>query len=169
MQKNSIETIVRRLNEAGVRYLIAGGLAVVAHGYVRFTADFDIILSLDEANVLKAIEALAIEDFRPRVPVPLASFADAELRKQWVEQKGMVVFSLWSSKHPSVVVDIFVENPLDFEKAYSSALRREIAEDTPATFVSLEDLIHLKQAAARDKDLIDIRYLKQIQERLSHE
>ena len=39
MERRSIEVIIRALNEAHVRYLIAGGLAVVAHGYVRFTAD----------------------------------------------------------------------------------------------------------------------------------
>jgi hypothetical protein len=41
-----IETIVRALNESGVRYLIAGGLAVVAHGYVRFTAEGLTVFSL---------------------------------------------------------------------------------------------------------------------------
>ncbi len=35
MTKRSVEAIVDALNAAGVRYLIAGGLAVVAHGYVR--------------------------------------------------------------------------------------------------------------------------------------
>jgi hypothetical protein len=34
MEVRSIETIVRALNEAGVQYLIVGGLAVNAHGYV---------------------------------------------------------------------------------------------------------------------------------------
>ena len=37
MQKSSVEAIVCALNEAGVRYLIVGGMAVVAHGYMRFT------------------------------------------------------------------------------------------------------------------------------------
>ena len=39
MQKNSVVEVVRSLNDSGVRYLIAGGLAVVAHGYLRLTAD----------------------------------------------------------------------------------------------------------------------------------
>lgn len=34
MQKNSVVEIVRPLNGSGARYLIAGGLAVVAHGYL---------------------------------------------------------------------------------------------------------------------------------------
>ena len=43
MEKRSVEAVVRGFNEAQVRYLIAGGVAVVAHGYVRFTADLDLI------------------------------------------------------------------------------------------------------------------------------
>jgi len=33
----SLEAIVSALNSAGVRYLVAGGLAVNAHGYIRHT------------------------------------------------------------------------------------------------------------------------------------
>lgn len=42
----SFESIVRALNDAGVRYLIAGGLAVNAHGYLRFTKDVDFVIQL---------------------------------------------------------------------------------------------------------------------------
>jgi len=41
MEKHSVDAIVGALNMANVRYLVAGGLAVVAQGYVRFTADVD--------------------------------------------------------------------------------------------------------------------------------
>jgi hypothetical protein len=37
MKIEDVRTILRALNDANVRYLIVGGLAVVAHGYVRFT------------------------------------------------------------------------------------------------------------------------------------
>ncbi len=37
MKLTSFEALVAALESAGVRYLIAGGLAVVAHGYARFT------------------------------------------------------------------------------------------------------------------------------------
>ena len=34
MEQHSVDAIVGALNMANVRYLVAGGLAVVAHGYV---------------------------------------------------------------------------------------------------------------------------------------
>ena len=37
MQVRSVEAIVKALNRARVKYLIVGGLAVVAHGYEWFT------------------------------------------------------------------------------------------------------------------------------------
>ena len=59
MRKQSVEEIVRVLNAASVRYLIAGGLAVVAHGYLRFTADVELFLDLDEDNTRRALAVLA--------------------------------------------------------------------------------------------------------------
>lgn len=46
MKLASFEAIVRALNDAGVRYLVAGGLAVNAHGYLRFTKDVDFVVQL---------------------------------------------------------------------------------------------------------------------------
>jgi len=43
MNLASLEAIVRALNGAGVRYLVAGGLAVGAHGYPRATMDVDLV------------------------------------------------------------------------------------------------------------------------------
>ena len=58
METGSVEEIVSSLNGAGARYLIAGGLAVVAHGYVRLTADLDIILDLDHPELRTWLAAL---------------------------------------------------------------------------------------------------------------
>jgi phospholipase/lecithinase/hemolysin len=68
VEQRSIEAIVQALNAAGARYLIAGGLAVVAHGYVRFTADLDLILDLEEENAKRALRALAGLGYQPPPP-----------------------------------------------------------------------------------------------------
>jgi predicted nucleotidyltransferase len=44
MELRSVETVVKALNEAGVRYIIVGGVAVNAHGFVRMTRDLDMVL-----------------------------------------------------------------------------------------------------------------------------
>ena len=93
MERGSVVAIVSALNQHQVRYLIVGGLAVVAHGFVRFTADVDIILSLDEENLGRAINALKALGYRPRAPVEFDEFIDPSTRKRWAEEKNMTVFS----------------------------------------------------------------------------
>ena len=58
METGSVAAIVRALNDHHVEYLIVGGLAVVAHGYVRFTADVDLMLSVDPTNFRRAVTAM---------------------------------------------------------------------------------------------------------------
>lgn len=160
MERRSIEAVIQALNAGGVRYLVVGGLAVVAHGYVRFTADLDLVLDLEETNVRRALAALAELGYRPRAPVELFEFADAAARAAWIREKGMTVFSLFSTEHAATEIDLFAEAPLDFQHAYASAVQMEVAPDTLATFVNLDDLITLKQRAGRPQDMHDIEQLK---------
>ena len=162
MERRSVEAIVRALNDAGARYLIAGGLAVVAHGYLRFTADVDLILDLDTENVRKTLNALQGLGYCPRVPVPAEQFLDADVRARWIREKGMKVFSLISAQHPKTEVDLFAESPLDFNRAAANAMMVDVAPGVRATIVSLEDLLFLKKQAGRPLDLEDIRQLEQL-------
>jgi hypothetical protein len=78
MKLKAIETIFASLNDKKVRYLVAGGLAVVAHGYLRFTADIDLILDMDPKNLHKAMQVFKSLGYRPRAPVELEDFVDSE-------------------------------------------------------------------------------------------
>lgn len=162
MQKAHVVAIVKDLNEAGVRYLVAGGLAVVAHGHTRFTADIDLIVALDSENLLKAIKALKNLGYRPRVPVEAEQFADPVQREAWIREKGMVVFSMASPAAKETVVDLFVEIPFDFDEEYSKASWREVGGGIKAPIVSLERLIEMKRTAGRGKDLLDIEALEKL-------
>ena len=162
MEKHSVEAIVGALNMANVRYLVAGGLAVVAHGYVRFTADVDLIVDLEPANVMRAVTALESLGYRPRAPVAFAEFADPQKRAQWVRDKNLTVFSLYSPQHVLTEIDLFVELPLDFEAAYRSAVRKEVASGVAATFIGIRDLRRLKERAGRPQDLLDLEKLKSL-------
>ena len=162
MERHSVESVVRELNAASVRYLIAGGLAVVAHGYVRFTADVDLVLDLDPENITRAIGAFARLGYRPRAPVAFEELADSETRAQWVRDKGLTVFSLYSPDHPATEVDVFVEAPFDFDVAYRRAARVDVADGVTATFVGLADLLRLKEQAGRPQDVVDIVQLRNL-------
>lgn len=49
----------RLLNDAGVRYVLVGGYALAAHGYVRMTDDVDIAVAPDPDNCRRWVEALS--------------------------------------------------------------------------------------------------------------
>lgn len=159
MTRRSVEAIVTGLEQAGVRYLIAGGLAVVAHGHVRFTADLDMLLDPSDANLSRAVEVLAALGYSPRVPVPIEAFLDADQRATWMREKGMMVFSLGSAQHPATEVDLFLESPVEFSPAFERSLLLEVAPGIPARFISLADLRAMKRAAGRPVDLLDLEAL----------
>ncbi len=162
MEKTSVEAIIRSLNQSQVKYLVVGGLAVVAHGYVRFTADVDLILSVDRDNLTRAVTALGALDYSPRAPVKFEDFVDPANRRKWASEKGMTVFSLFSPRHQATEIDLFLEPPTDFPSAYANAVRQEIAPGLKAEFCSLEDLIKMKTTAGRPRDLDDIARLRQL-------
>ena len=164
MERRSVEAVIQALNRAEARYLVAGGLAVVAHGLVRFTADIDLILDPEPDAMRRAITALSGLGYRPRAPVEFAEFADPVKRRQWGREKGLTVFSAYSPEHQATEVDLFVEIPLDFERAYARAVRLELAPGFLGTFVGLADLIEMKRAAGRPQDLQDIEGLESLQE-----
>jgi hypothetical protein len=161
VDSGSVIAIARSLQKEGVRYLVVGGLAVVHHGYLRFTADVDIVLDMDPDNVRRAIRAFTALGYKPRAPVPFEQYADPMTRAVWAREKNMKVFALWSPEHVATVVDLFLESPFDFARAYAAGGQRELAPGVVATFVGLDDLLKLKAESARPVDLDDINHLRQ--------
>lgn len=154
--------IVQGLNEADVRYLIVGGFAVVAHGYQRFTADIDIIFDFDPANLQRAISVFVNQGYKPRAPIDITLFANAELRAQWQTEKDMLVFSVWRNGKMQAEVDWFIEHPFDFAVEYANRAVLPVGDDTLAPFVSLATLMKMKEEAGRAKDIDDIQVLRAI-------
>ena len=160
VQLRSVEAVFRALQTAGVRYLVAGGLAVNAHGHHRFTKDLDLVLDLVPSNVRSAISALKAEGYVPAVPVEADAFADAGTRDQWIKEKGLTVFQMWSDRHPQTPIDLFVSEPFDFNAEYSRALNKPLFGEVDVRFVARDTLIAMKRAAARPQDLADVAELE---------
>lgn len=91
MKLSTFESLIAALENAGVRYLVAGGLAVNAHGYLRFTKDVDLVVQLIPDDIERAFEALTVLKCRTLVPITASQFADAKLRESWIRDKGMQV------------------------------------------------------------------------------
>ena len=161
MKVDDIRAILGALNHADARYLIVGGLAVVAHGYVRFTQDIDLVLQLERENVLRAMTALTAIGYRPLIPVPAAQFADEKLRQQWRAEKGMIVFQMLDPDRESTRLDIFVTEPFSFVQEFEAAKWHTWGE-LRAPVLRIEALIAMKEAAGRPQDLADAALLRDI-------
>ncbi|MEA3186581.1 MAG: hypothetical protein QOD99_411 [Chthoniobacter sp.] len=159
MELRSVEAIVSALNNAEVRYLIVGGLAVNAHGFVRLTRDVDIVLHLDGENAALGLNVLLKIGYQMAIPEQPEAFANSETRERWRKEKQMIVLKLWSDEHRRTPVDIFVYEPFDFAKEAKQCSMLEIAPGLSAPIVSLETLLEMKRTAGRAQDLIDIEEL----------
>lgn len=164
MKLASFEAIVRALNEAGVRYLVAGGLAVNAHGYLRFTKDADFVIELIPDNIARVFAALEPLGYTPLAPVTAEQFADRATREDWIRNKNMQVLQLWSDRHRETSIDIFVHEPFPFAEEYAKALIKPLYGTIEVRFVSISTLITMKEAAGREQDRIDIEHLRMMLE-----
>lgn len=169
MKLSTLEAIGRALNEAGVFYLVAGGVAVNAHGHQRLTHDPDLVLRLTADNALRGLRALESLGYRPVLPVAAEEFADPDRRHEWISERNMEVFSLVSDRYRDTTVDLFVSEPFDFEEEYRVALVGELTPGVEMRFVRLPTLIQMKEATGRPLDRDDARHLRWIAEELERE
>jgi len=159
MELKSFEAIMGALEDHEVRCLLVGGMAVVAHGHGRMTHDLDLVVQLERENILRAFAALANLGYQPRVPVTAEDFADPENRQRWIDDKQMTVLNLYSDRFRTTPVDLFVQEPFDFDQAYDRAYKANL-EGRTIRFVDLATLITMKEAAGRPIDLDDVRHLR---------
>jgi hypothetical protein len=117
MKLASFEAIVEALNRAEVRFIVVDGIAVIAHGYGRNTEHVDLVIRLEPTAISNAFAALQKLGYQPRVPITATQFADADLRAEWIRDKGMRVLTFHSDLHRETPVDLFISEPFDFEQA----------------------------------------------------
>jgi predicted nucleotidyltransferase len=155
------EEIFRELNKKKVDYVVVGGVAVVMHGVVRLTADLDLMVHLEERNLAKFVEVMNELGYRPKVPVKAESFIDPENRRLWIEEKNMRVFSFYHPKKGIMLIDIFIDEPVSYNKIKEDSVRMKMGNLLIPT-VSVEDLIRLKEISGRPQDIADIEALKRL-------
>lgn len=159
--EGDLQRVFEVLGRARVRYLVVGGVAVVLHGHLRFTADLDLVIALDPDNVRAAVTALATLGYRPRAPVSATDLADPAKRREWIEDKGLTVLSFWSPQLPATELDVFVDEPFPFDAAHGRSVEVSLGAST-LRVASLADMIAMKRIAGRPQDLADIEALEAI-------
>jgi len=153
------ENVFSSLQKNEVRYAVAGGVALVLHGVVRFTADLDLIVDLEPDNLRRFVQTITELGYRPRNPVKAADFLDPALRAGWKQEKEMEVFSFVDPAQPMTLIDVFIEEKIPFREILNE-LALVTAKGITIPVVSLAHLKRLKKAAGRPQDLADIEAIE---------
>ncbi|MBT8043075.1 MAG: hypothetical protein KJN98_07880 [Pontiella sp.] len=158
-----LREIILELSNAGVEFVIGGGVACVLQGVERFTLDLDIAVNLASENLEKFIAVMESQGLIPRVPVAPRSLLEPEVRRMIVEEKNALVFTFMDPRDPRRHVDMFLRDDLSYE-TLNAASERILLNGLAVKVVGKRKLLEIKEAIdpPRDKDQLDISALRRI-------
>jgi hypothetical protein len=144
-----------------VRYVLIGGIAANAHGSPSATFDLDICYAGDDLNLRRLAEALT--ELRARLrgaPEELPFVLDAKTLKMG----DHFTFATEAGDFDCLKNPAGIQG---FGPLAERAKRYKIAGHT-VRVASIDDLIAMKRAAGRPKDLIEIEVLAALREEISN-
>lgn len=145
------------LDRHGVDYLTIGAFAVIAHGYVRATANIDLVARQDRDNLRRLADTFAELNARLRgIDVDLLEIDPTDPD---VLANGAIL-TLDTDAGP---VDYLNDVPGagDYDDLRGRAIEARAA-GVVVRVVGLDDLIRMKRASGRPQDLRDIANLSQL-------
>jgi predicted nucleotidyltransferase len=153
------DQILRSLLDAGVDFVLIGGLASQVHGSPSLTGDVDICFALNRDNLHRLSDALASmavirRGFEPGMIAPLDHRA---LRAGGVLTLSTRYGDLDLLAHP--------DPGLDFQALQERSIVAEIFGQE-VRVASLADLMDMKRAAGRPKDRIELEILGALRDEL---
>jgi len=135
--------LISALQSHAVTFVVVGGYAVVAHGFVRFVEDLDVLVLPAQANAIQLKPALAsvgvvlTPEFQQRIASPQANCRLPSLNSQLLGHIAGV------STTEAILAAVSIE-------AHGKSL----------PILSLAHLIANKEALGRPKDLADVAALR---------
>jgi hypothetical protein len=140
--------LCRRLNEAGAKYLVLGGFAIIQLGFARATEDIDLLIETSPENFAKVKSAM--------MGLPDGAVRDVNAEDF---QECLVV-----RVGDEFVVDLMRQAcGIDFAEASAHIVTHSVA-GVPIPFASPELLWRTKQTH-RDKDALDRTFLARLLKR----
>lgn len=139
------EKLLKLLKEHKVDFVIIGATAFPIHGYARSTLDIDIFIRPDRSNAEQVWHALKEFGY----DVTDITIEDLLKKKILIRQ-----YAVETDIHPFV-------RGVSFEQIWKNKVKAKFG-NIFVYFASLDDLIKMKQAAGRTRDLEDLKHLQKI-------
>jgi hypothetical protein len=156
-----LEPLLKALIDHEVAFIIVGGFAVVAHGYVRATKDVDICPAPSDENLERLAAALAELEAEP---LGLDDFAPEEFDLR-PDHEGLQLGGNWTLRTKFGRLDILqhIKGLGGDEGGWKELSRRAVRRKFvgyDCLFCNYEDLLSMKASAGRPQDEFDIKSLK---------
>jgi hypothetical protein len=148
-----LHALLAALHEREVRFVVIGGVAVGAHGYVRATEDLDLVPDPDPANLKLLTAALGALD---------STLPTVEGRPFDPDQDGAVILRGGNVSADTRFGGLDVVQRLRGVPAYSELAEDAVESDLlgiPVRVCSLGRLREMKQALSRAQDRADLENL----------
>lgn len=138
--RKTLVALVKALNASGIDYMVIGGMANIAWGSPRSTADIDVTVALDHDDLPRLLETLGEQI--GRLPTDASGFAAETGVLPFLHRSGVRV-DLVLGTHPYAQMAIARAVPL---RILGTAVK----------FCTPEDLVLHKIASEREKDRSDV-------------
>lgn len=148
-----LRSLLQALHESDVRFVVIGGVAVGAHGYIRATADLDLVPDSDPANLDRLIGAL--DSLEATLPTAGDRRFDPERDAGVVRRGGNVTAD---TKFGGLDVVQLAAGVPSFSQLAADAVESDVL-GVPVRVCSLPRLREMKQAQDRAQDRADLENL----------
>ena len=142
---SDFKDLLQSLHACDVRYLVAGGYAVIHHSQPRYTKDIDLWIEPTPGNARKLMQAFRL------FGIPLIDISEQDFATPGTQ------FTLGV---PPCAIDFLTTIPgLDFDQAWLGKVS-SLENDFLVYYLGKTDLILAKQTAGRPQDLADLDELR---------
>jgi len=143
--RESLSALDRALGSIGAPWMVIGGIAVIARGVTRHTADVDATIWAEGLDLDRLMETLAREGMEPRID-------DA---REFARQRQVLLL-----RHAPSGTELEISLAwLPFEREALASAERMSLRGERVPVARVEDLVVYKAVAWRDRDRADISRL----------
>ena len=139
-----LRELCRALNDRGAKYVVVGGFAIRAAGYIRSTMDVDVIVAADYENQARVFAALAT----------LPDHAASELQPGELQQYDVIRVA------DEILVDVMRSaGGIEYAEAAADLVIHQV-DGVSIPFASPRLLWRMKRITHREKDAADLVFLR---------
>jgi hypothetical protein len=153
LREFDLRSLLAALHDHDVRFIVIGGVAVGAHGYVRGTEDLDLVPDPDPENLQRLTEAL--EELDSTLPTVEGRRFDPATDARVIRRGGNVTAD---TRFGGLDVVQRAQGVPSYSQLVNDAVKSELL-GVPVHVCSLARLREMKQAQGREQDRADLANL----------